>query len=700
MSEILEKYTELREELDNKDPLVRYARLKEELDNKDPLVRYAQIKEELVSIKEENARKFEKDIKKREESTLEAMKSLFHSLGEEEVEVVEQPIIVSDEEVENVDIQEKQQQEEQSTEEIELSEPDIAEEITTVDQVSKIITKHEKDKEVKEEISPIQVKINILEQQIKQLFLDKSILGGGLDPNKISAHLIPTTANTFDLGSSERPWRDVHLSGATLVIGGTEIASSELTVLDNVTAGTISASKAVIVDSNKDIDGFRNVNAASYSIGGVAITSTAAELNIMDGVTSTTAELNLLDMSTASGASSSTYLRGDGTWQTISGSGHTIQNAGSNLTSRTGLNFDGTYVIVTDDSGNNQSDVALSSALQAWHSKARPSGVVIGTTDSQTLTNKTLTSSVLNTGVSGTAVLDEDDLSSDSATQLATQQSIKAYVDSQTHEAGDITSVVAGTGLTGGATSGAATLNVIGGTGITANADDITIDATVTTLTDSQTLTNKTLTSPVLNTGVSGSAVLDEDDMASDSATKLSTQQSIKAYVDARILTEDTIAELNDTTISSPVDGHFLVHTGSAWVNEDASTALASLGVTSTAAELNILDGVTTTSAELNLIDGATLTTNEMNLLDVSSASNASSSTFLRGDGSWQAVTGGGASLAFKTISISGQSDVVAESTTDTLTFIASGDTTITTNAGNDSITIDTTVTEIDGGNF
>jgi hypothetical protein len=41
----------------------------------------------------------------------------------------------------------------------------------------------------------------------------------------------------------------------------------------------------------------------------------------------------------------------------------------------------------------------------------------------------TLTSPVLNTGVSGTAVLDEDDLSTNSATQLATQQSIKAYVD-------------------------------------------------------------------------------------------------------------------------------------------------------------------------------------------------------------------------------------------------------------------------------
>lgn len=50
---------------------------------------------------------------------------------------------------------------------------------------------------------------------------------------------------------------------------------------------------------------------------------------------------------------------------------------------------------------------------------------------------------------------------------------------------------------------------------------------------DTQTLTNKTLTSPVLNTGVSGTAVLDEDNMVSDSNTKVATQQSIKAYVDA-----------------------------------------------------------------------------------------------------------------------------------------------------------------------
>ena len=67
------------------------------------------------------------------------------------------------------------------------------------------------------------------------------------------------------------------------------------------------------------------------------------------------------------------------------------------------------------------------------------------------------------------------------------------------------------------------TLSLIGGTGITSNATGTSvtfaIDNTVATLTGTQTLTNKTLTSPtltspVLNGTLSGSAFLDEDNMA------------------------------------------------------------------------------------------------------------------------------------------------------------------------------------------
>jgi hypothetical protein len=49
----------------------------------------------------------------------------------------------------------------------------------------------------------------------------------------------------------------------------------------------------------------------------------------------------------------------------VVGSAHTVQNNGTGLTQRANLNFDGTHVVATDDSGNNQTDVALSANLQA-----------------------------------------------------------------------------------------------------------------------------------------------------------------------------------------------------------------------------------------------------------------------------------------------------------------------------------------------
>lgn len=67
---------------------------------------------------------------------------------------------------------------------------------------------------------------------------------------------------------------------------------------------------------------------------------------------------------------------------------------------------------------------------------------------------------------------------------------------------------------------------------------------------DSQTLTSKTLTSPVINTSVSGTAFLDEDNMASNSATKFCSQQSIKAYVDSATTTASNAWPIGSVFIS------------------------------------------------------------------------------------------------------------------------------------------------------
>lgn len=107
---------------------------------------------------------------------------------------------------------------------------------------------------------------------------------------------------------------------------------------------------------------------------------------------------------------------------------------------------------------------------------------------------------VLSSGATVTAILDEDNMASDSATSLATQQSIKAYVDTQlTAEDLDFQAD------SGGALSidlDSETLTFTGGTGIdtsgSGNAVTFAIDSTVTTLTGSQTLTNKTLTTPII----------------------------------------------------------------------------------------------------------------------------------------------------------------------------------------------------------
>jgi hypothetical protein len=91
------------------------------------------------------------------------------------------------------------------------------------------------------------------------------------------------------------------------------------------------------------------------------------------------------------------------------------------------------FVKFYEDSDNGSNAVTLigpASTADVTLTLPASTDTLVGKATTDTLTNKTLTSAVLNTGVSGTAVLDEDNMASNSATKLATQQSIKAYVDS------------------------------------------------------------------------------------------------------------------------------------------------------------------------------------------------------------------------------------------------------------------------------
>ncbi len=68
----------------------------------------------------------------------------------------------------------------------------------------------------------------------------------------------------------------------------------------------------IVLEINSNADGTNTVTpnlGSGWEVGGVAVTSTAAELNILDGVTATAAELNTLDGDTA--ATSTTVVDAD-----------------------------------------------------------------------------------------------------------------------------------------------------------------------------------------------------------------------------------------------------------------------------------------------------------------------------------------------------------------------------------------------------
>ena len=256
-----------------------------------------------------------------------------------------------------------------------------------------------------------------------------------------------------------------------------------------------------------------------------------------------------------------------------------------------------------------------------------------------TLTGTTTFGSLNDGTITITGWVDEDNMSSNSAVLVPTQQSVKAYVDSTTTAQDlDVTDGSASIDIDLDSES----LGILGGTGVTSTASGtgvtLAIDSTVATLTGSQTLTNKTLTTPTILTSFTiGSATISEAELEIlDGATVTTAELNVldgitSTTAELNILdgVTSTAAEINildgvtsTTAELNKLDGFTGTVADLNYAKDLNATGVTASefdildGLTATTAELNILDGVTSTTAELNILDGVTATTAELNILD------------------------------------------------------------------------------------
>ena len=359
-------------------------------------------------------------------------------------------------------------------------------------------------------------------------------------------------------------------------------------------------------------------------------------------------------------------------------------------------------------------------------------------------------------------VLDEDNMASNSATNLATQQSIKAYVDTEV------------AGLVDSAPAALNTLNELAA----ALGDDASFSTTTSTAlgnrlrvdTASQGLTSTQQSNALTNLGITATLaeinILDDGLSASDIPSLATSKITSGTFADARIaqsnvtqhqaalsITESQISDLGSyiTAVRTVTAG------GNTLANSEtlAFTAGSNVTITESGGAVTIASADTNTqlsTEEVQDIVGAMVSGNTetnitvtyddtggkldfsasgtsysaasggglslagtafsiddpANLSQLTESTDATDDKILLWDesaSSWKYMTlddlqdsidttaTGGAGEAFKTISISGQSDVVADAAADTLTFAEGSNVTLTTNASTDTITIASTDT-------
>jgi len=386
-----------------------------------------------------------------------------------------------------------------------------------------------------------------------------------------------------------------------LLIGGTAVTTTaaELNVLDAVTAGTVTASLAVVVDSNKDIGSFRNITLTGELDAGSLDVSGDADI---DGTLEA-------DAITVDGTALATYIR-----DTV-GTNMLSSNTESGIT-------------VTYDTSNDNIDFAIDAA-QTGITSLLATDIKIGEDDQTKIDFETAdeihfyAANVHQVKLVDNAFTPQADSDVDLGASGTYWKD--AYIDSIT---------------TTGNVSVGGTLTV-NGTTTTVNSTTVTVDDPIFTLGgDTAPGSDDNKDRGIEFRYHTGSAAkvgfFGYDDSASaftfiadatnssevfsgtagnvafgNIAGTLTTaaQTNITSVGTLSALTVDNIS-INATTIGHTDDTDLItLADGIATVAGELSVTTLDIGgtnVTSTAAELNILDGVTSTATELNIMDGDT----------------------------------------------------------------------------------------------
>ena len=400
--------------------------------------------------------------------------------------------------------------------------------------------------------------------------------------------IVPVTNNDIDLGTTSLRFKDGYFAG-NLDVAGNITLGGDITLGDSDTDNIVIGAEInshVIPNTDDTFD----LGSATKQWRNLYIDGTA---NI-DSLVADTADIN---GGTIDGATIATSDITVGSGKTLDVSAGTLTLANNQIS--------GDKV-----EGGTIASITLTSADI---NGGTLDGVTIGGSSAGDITFANLSDGTITV----TAFADEDDMSSNSATLIPTQQSVKAYVDAQV-TAQDLDFQ----GDSGGALSidlDSETLTIAGGTGITTTGSGNTvtaaIDSTVATLTGTQTITNKTIdvdNNTISNIEVDNfkaSAIVTESEGigSSDNDTSLPTSAAVKDYVDTAITAEDLDITTDSGTIAIDLDSETLTVAGGTGLASSATGNTVTLAIDNTVTTLTGTQTLTNKTLTSPTINGGSL---------------------------------------------------------------------------------------------